>query len=70
MEQKSYIFEIVNELVRKPNHIRGIAKNLNINHMMIVRKIKLLECEKVIDFSLEGKNKVYFIKKSPELIYS
>ena len=41
MEQKSYKIEIINDLLRGNNHIRGIAKNLHINHMTIARKMKL-----------------------------
>src|SRR3989338_1455082 len=44
MEQKGYKdykLEIVNELLSNANHIRGIAKNLETNHMNIVKRIKL-----------------------------
>jgi predicted nucleotidyltransferase len=66
MEQKEYKLEIVNELLNNENHIRGIAKKLNINHMTIVRKIKELSKENVVDFKEEGKNKTYFLKKTVE----
>ncbi|PJA71206.1 hypothetical protein CO153_02865 [Candidatus Pacearchaeota archaeon CG_4_9_14_3_um_filter_30_11] len=66
MEQKDYSLEIVNVLSRGRNHIRGISKVLKVNHMMIVRKINLLEKENVVNYVAEGRNKVYFIKKSSE----
>jgi len=66
MEQKDYKFEIVDELMKNENHIRSIAKNLNTNHMNIVRKIKELEKENVVDYKEEGKNKKYFLKKTIE----
>lgn len=66
MEQKEYKFEIVNELLNNENHIRGIAKKLNINHMTITRKIKELEKENVLDYKEIGKNKTYFLKKTAE----
>lgn len=66
MEQKDYKMEIVNELLSNENHIRGIAKKLNINHMTIVRKIKELAKENVVDYKTEGKNKKYFLKKTIE----
>ena len=66
MEQKDYKLEIINELLKGENHIRGTAKSLHINHMTIIRKIKELSEENVVDFKQKGKNKVYFLKKSVE----
>ena len=66
MEQKDYSLEIVNELLNNQKHIRGIAQNLNTNHMNIVRKIKELAKENVVDYREEGKNKTYFLKKTIE----
>ena len=60
MEQKSYKLEIIRVLLKKNSHIREIAKKLNINHMMVVRKIKELSKENVVDFTQEGKNQTYF----------
>jgi len=66
MEQKDYKLEIVNNLLREESHAREIAKKLNINHMMVVRKIKELERENAADYKEKGKNKVYFLKKTIE----
>ena len=66
MEQKDYKLEIVNVLSKGEAHIREIAKILSINHMMVVRKIKELLNQNVVDFNLEGKNQVYFLKKTVE----
>jgi len=66
MEQKNYKLEIVKELLRNNNHVRGIAKKLDINHMTILRKIKELSKENVVDYEKQGKNKVYFLKKTIE----
>lgn len=66
MEQKDYKLETVNLLLKEQNHIREIAKKLGINHMTILRKIKELYKENVIDYNKEGKNKVYFLKKTTE----
>lgn len=66
MEQKNYKLEIVLVLLRGENHIRGLAKALNINHMTASRKIKELFNENVVDYKEEGKNKVYFLKKTIE----
>lgn len=66
MEQKDYISEVVLELLRKKNYARGIAKDLGTNHMIVVRKLKELLERNVVDFSEEGRNKVYFLKNSIE----
>lgn len=66
MEQKDYKLEIVNELLKNENHIRGIAKKLDINHMNIARKIRGLIRENVVDYREEGKNKTFFLKKTIE----
>ena len=66
MEQKDYNMEIVNALTYGENHIRGIAKELKINHMMIVRKMNFLLENNVVDLKLQGKNKLYSLKKNSE----
>ena len=66
MEKKDYKLEIVNELLNGENHIRGIAKNLEINHMQIVRKITSLLKENIVDYKEIGKNKSFFLKNTIE----
>ena len=66
MEHKDYKLEIVKELLKRENHIRGLAKQLNVNHMTILRKINKLFDLNVVDYKKEGKNKVYFLKKTLE----
>ena len=66
MSRKDYKLEIVESLLKSDNYIRGLAKKLKTNQMMILRKIKDLEKENVVDFKREGKNKVYFLKKTLE----
>jgi len=66
MEQENYKLEIVNELLRGSNHMREIARLLKTNHMRIVREINALEKKNVVDYKQEGKNKVYFLKKTLE----
>ncbi len=65
MEQK-ICFEIMAAIMREPMHARAIAKKLGTNHMAIVRGLKALVAENVVDFRTEGKNKVYFPKKGLE----
>jgi predicted nucleotidyltransferase len=66
MSQKSYNLEIVGNLLKNNNHIRGLAKDLETNQTTISRKIRELGKENVVDFRKEGKNKVYFLKKTLE----
>jgi predicted nucleotidyltransferase len=66
MEQKDYNLEIVLTLLQEKEHIRGIAKKLGTNHMLIVRKMRELSNANIVDFVQEGKNKTYFLKKTAE----
>ena len=66
MEQKDYSLEIVNKLVGRNLHIRELAKILKTNHTTILRKLKELSKENVLDFKEEGRNKIYFLKKTSE----
>ncbi|MFH0836857.1 MAG: nucleotidyltransferase domain-containing protein [Candidatus Aenigmatarchaeota archaeon] len=63
---RDYKFEIVLELLKNQSHIRALAKDIGTNHMTILRKIKELSDDNVIDYKQEGKNKTYFLKKSIE----
>ena len=65
MSQNCYILIILG-LLKSSNHIRGLAKKLHTNQMTISRKIKDLERDNVTDYKREGRNKVYFIKKTVE----
>jgi predicted nucleotidyltransferase len=58
--------EIVLALLREPLHLRALADALAANHMTIARKLAILERDNVVDFSIEGKNKVYSLKRSIE----
>lgn len=66
MEHKDTKLEIVGELLKNEGHIRGIAKKLSTNHTLIIRKMRDLSRENAVDFRQEGRNKVYFLKKSIE----
>ncbi len=66
MEQLNYKMEILLELLRDKNHIRGLAKLVKTNHMNIKRRVDELFENNVLDYKEEGKNKTYFIKNSEE----
>lgn len=66
MLQKKNDLEIVEKISNSPKHIRRIAKELNLIPSTALRIIKKLEEEKVVDFKIEGKNKVYSLKETLE----
>ena len=66
MEQKDYKLEIIDSLIGKSWHVRGLAKQLGVNHMLLFRKFRELYNENVFDYKKEWKNKVYFLKKTIE----
>ena len=68
MSQNYYKLKILESLLQKENHIRGLAKELKTNQTTIARKIKELYEENVVDYRQEGRNKVYFLKKSLEAL--
>ncbi|MEK6793096.1 MAG: nucleotidyltransferase domain-containing protein [Nanoarchaeota archaeon] len=69
MEHNSYINyeqEVVIALLRGENHVRGMAKLLNTNHMTVSRILSGLRARNIVDWRQEGKNKVYFFKNGTE----
>jgi len=58
--------EILNVLFGEEIHARALAKRLEINHMTVIRNLKELVNENVLEFRKEGRNKVYFLKKNME----
>jgi predicted nucleotidyltransferase len=58
--------EIILILLQGPLHTRGIAESLGRSHATIIRRLQEMVAENSIDFKFEGKNKVYFLKKSLE----
>jgi predicted nucleotidyltransferase len=66
MSQKDYKLEIIISLLQNNKHIRALARALETNQTTISRKIKELDEDNVLDFKPEGKNKVYFLKKTIE----
>lgn len=65
MEQNLSL-EIVDALLSGEVHARGLAKKLSTNHMTVARKLSELVGENALDFRIEGRNKVYFLKRGPE----
>jgi predicted nucleotidyltransferase len=63
-KRNSLELNIVELLLRKECHVRGIAKKLNESHSTVSRKLNNLKKENVIDSRKEGKNKIFFLKKN------
>ena len=66
MSQNNYNIKIIEALLKSENHVRGLAKSLNTNQTTIARKAQDLYKNNIIDFKQEGKNKVFFLKKTLE----
>jgi predicted nucleotidyltransferase len=58
--------ELLLLLVQEHLHVRGLAGRLGINHSTVLRRLQELVKENAVDFRTEGKNKVYFAKKTIE----
>ena len=58
--------EIILILLRGPLHTRGIADTLEKSHATVIRRLQEMVKANILDFTTEGKNKVYFLKKSIE----
>jgi predicted nucleotidyltransferase len=57
-------FEIILILLKNESHLRGIARQLGESHSTVLRKLEKLLSENVLDYRVEGRNKVFFIKKN------
>lgn len=55
-------YNILRELTKKSIHLRELAKVIKTNHMTVLRKLNQLYKENVVDYRMEGKNKVFFLK--------
>ena len=58
--------EITLILLRAPLHTRGIADALEKSHATVIRRLQEMVRDNVLDSTIEGKNKVYFLRKSLE----
>ena len=56
--------EIMLILVTRDLHLRGIAKELGESHSTILRRLDRMVKENALDYRREGRNKVFFIKKT------
>lgn len=56
--------EIILVLIRERGHLRGIARKLNQSHSTVSRRINELLNENVVDYRMEGKNKIFSLKSN------
>ncbi len=56
--------KIILLLLKRENHVRGLAKDLHESHATILRKLNKLAQEHAVDFRKQGKNKVFFLRKN------
>ncbi|MFQ6087525.1 MAG: nucleotidyltransferase domain-containing protein [Candidatus Methanofastidiosia archaeon] len=64
--EKKLSMRIIDVLLREESHARELARKLNTNHMTVINKLRELIDENVLDFRMEGRNKIYFIKRNVE----
>jgi len=62
MVQNELLFDILEILRKEQNHIRAIAERLGTNHISVMRALKVLYKDNMVDYKTEGKNKVYCIR--------
>ncbi len=66
MLQNCNDYEIILALLSGESHIREMARQLNTNQTTVKRRLDHLYAQNIVDYRVEGKNYVYFIKKSLE----
>jgi len=59
-------YEVLLQVAKESSHGRDIAKKISVNHMTVSRALIALMNDNAVDYRDEGRNKVYFIKKSLE----
>lgn len=66
MLQKRNDFELLSALQHTKKHIRQLAQEVGVPPSTISRILARLEEENVVDFTRQGKNKIYFLKQTLE----
>ena len=59
-----YTYEVLLSLLKKEMHGRGLAQELKTSLTRIQRILNELSAHNVLDYKIEGKNHIYFIKKN------
>ncbi|MEK6843940.1 MAG: nucleotidyltransferase domain-containing protein [Nanoarchaeota archaeon] len=61
---KKVDLEIILVLIKGESHVRQLARSIDESHPTVLRKLNGLIKDNAVDFRKEGKNKVFFIKKT------
>jgi len=64
MVQKRIDYELVLFLLRGGLHLREISRKLGESHSTVMRKLNELVDEGVLDYKVEGRNKLFFLRKN------
>lgn len=64
--EQNITIQIVALLLKCDSHPRKLAKDLGVSHTTVLRKLRSLLDWNVVDFRIEGKNTIYFLKKTLE----
>ena len=67
MLQNCNEYDLILTLLKGKSHIRELARKLGTNQTSVKRKLDELYKENLVDYRVEGKNYVYFIKKTLEV---
>jgi predicted nucleotidyltransferase len=64
--QQNLTNEIVALLLKEDLHTRAIAERLASNHATVLRRLRELTADNIVDYRTEGKNKIFSIKRTIE----
>ena len=64
MNQNKIMYEIVLQLLKGSSHGRRLSKKINVSLTTVQRSLHELEHQNAVDFDMEGKNKVYKLKRN------
>jgi len=73
VQKKNIDLEVILVLLSGRKHLREISRVLKVSHSTVLRKIEELIKKNILDYEIQGKNKVFFIKnnlKSKNYIFS
>ncbi|MBT4377003.1 ArsR family transcriptional regulator [archaeon] len=63
VQKRDTKLEVVLSLLSGDKYLREISRELKVSHTTLARKLEELFEEGIIDYSFQGKNKVFFLKK-------
>jgi predicted nucleotidyltransferase/predicted transcriptional regulator len=66
MDTKNYTMEIVLELLKSPCHAGELARKFNLSRAGALKILSNLSKKNTVDYKIEGRNKIYSLKKTLE----